>query len=444
MIRFILSAVVSLWTVMNVSAQTIKLEGVKSLLAKEDKFDKLRLYLSLGKPNTLKIYTSPKNKILSYEQNPLQAKAINNLNYNQIEQCWEVLKPKTSCGYIIKEEGQLNHYIYLLDYEDYAFEPKNLKVEEVPDDPCRRILLSWEGAVNPMLYYGSTAAAKKLERSVELNYKSLHYSDKDEQFIAQEVKEELEVEGESHELTASLSDTPYVFAGDKWQKAFKLKLPKLSSEPYPSKRLEVHSLISLFDEEGKEIIQDDWQLLSAPVRVEMTVVSNNEAKQRFRWLLRKKDKDTKDEEIILDYNGRETEYNLTQAGYYKLSMEAFSNDGQCSDKSFVQELRVQESKLEVPNAFSPFDSEGVNDVFRVYAKSLVSFEAHIFAQNGQKIYSWYNVEGGWNGRYQGKKLPMGAYYYVIKARGADGIEYNKKGVVNLLCRDGFSTRNNAI
>ena len=39
---------------------------------------------------------------------------------------------------------------------------------------------------------------------------------------------------------------------------------------------------------------------------------------------------------------------------------------------------------------------------------------------------------GWDGRYNGKLVPAGVYYYVIKARGTDGKNYKKSGDINIV------------
>ena len=100
-------------------------------------------------------------------------------------------------------------------------------------------------------------------------------------------------------------------------------------------------------------------------------------------------------------------------------------------------IGLSESSLEVPNAFSP-NGDGINDYFNVYnAKSLVSFNAAIFNRWGQKLYSWgLDQLGcddcGWDGTYNGKPVKAGVYFVVVKAKGADGIEYEFRKAVNLL------------
>ena len=50
--------------------------------------------------------------------------------------------------------------------------------------------------------------------------------------------------------------------------------------------------------------------------------------------------------------------------------------------------------------------------------------------------SFTDPADGWDGKYNGKLVPSGVYYYVIKARGADGKEYNLKGDINIINYNG--------
>ena len=94
---------------------------------------------------------------------------------------------------------------------------------------------------------------------------------------------------------------------------------------------------------------------------------------------------------------------------------------------------ITESKLELPNAFTP-NGDGVNDVFRAKEgyRSLVEFKAMVFNRWGKKVAEWGNPADGWDGRSGGSDAPDGAYYLVVKARGADGVRYDIKKTINLL------------
>ena len=112
-----------------------------------------------------------------------------------------------------------------------------------------------------------------------------------------------------------------------------------------------------------------------------------------------------------------------------------NTDEEPKDEEYIIEpfrITIAESSLKVPNAFSP-NGDGVNDDFKVYnAQSIVSFSATILNRWGQKLYSWNNVDDGWDGTYNGRPVKAGVYYVVVIAKGADGIEYEFRRDVNLL------------
>ena len=96
-------------------------------------------------------------------------------------------------------------------------------------------------------------------------------------------------------------------------------------------------------------------------------------------------------------------------------------------------ITISTSLLEMPNAFSP-NGDGVNDIYKAKEnhKSIVEFHAYIFNRWGQKIYDWTDINGGWDGTWNGKDVKDGTYYVLVKAKGADGINYEIKKDVNVL------------
>ena len=51
---------------------------------------------------------------------------------------------------------------------------------------------------------------------------------------------------------------------------------------------------------------------------------------------------------------------------------------------------------------------------------------------GKKIFDWTDINGGWDGTWNGKQVKDGTYYVLVKARGADGKKYEIKRDVNVL------------
>ena len=103
--------------------------------------------------------------------------------------------------------------------------------------------------------------------------------------------------------------------------------------------------------------------------------------------------------------------------------------------SETQPLTVlsSESKLTMPNAFSP-NGDGINDTYKpIDYQSIIEFKATIYNRWGQKIYDWDDVRSdGWNGTFHGSDVKDGVYFVVVKALGADGRRFEIKKDVNLL------------
>lgn len=136
------------------------------------------------------------------------------------------------------------------------------------------------------------------------------------------------------------------------------------------------------------------------------------------------------------------EYEFLEAGTYSVSLYVTYTSRVNPELVLEYEydpffITIAESSLKVPNAFSP-NGDGINDYFNVYdVKSIVSFNAAIYNRWGQQLYSWGIDEMtceqcGWDGTYKGKDVKDGVYFVVVKAKGADGIDYEIHGDVNLL------------
>ena len=117
---------------------------------------------------------------------------------------------------------------------------------------------------------------------------------------------------------------------------------------------------------------------------------------------------------------------------------ASNSTGSCEYFSETYEVFIGASRLQCPNIFSPEASEGINDEWKVSYKSITSFKCNIFNRWGIKIAELTDPSQGWDGKYKGKYVPSGVYYYVIKAEGADGVKYDLSGDINIIKFSGSS------
>lgn len=198
------------------------------------------------------------------------------------------------------------------------------------------------------------------------------------------------------------------------------------------------------DEKGDEETGDvNGQTISSPFRVVFTanptIPDGYKSQVWYEWTLWKTD--TPDN-ILVRRNDETFEYEFSEAGGYTVQLKAiFYGEEGTEDYEFPQEdedkkyitFSMSESALEFPNGISPND-DGRNDELRPKDgfKGIVSFHAVVFNRSGQKLYSWDDVHGSWDGKVNGKPVNDGVYFLHVTAKGSDGIDYNIKQAINVI------------
>ncbi|MBD1391782.1 PKD domain-containing protein [Mucilaginibacter glaciei] len=78
-------------------------------------------------------------------------------------------------------------------------------------------------------------------------------------------------------------------------------------------------------------------------------------------------------------------------------------------------LHILEKPI-VVNTFTP-NNDGINDVWNIkYLESYPGNTVEIYNRQGEKVYSSIGYAIPWDGRYKGKELPVGTYYYIINPK----------------------------
>ena len=180
---------------------------------------------------------------------------------------------------------------------------------------------------------------------------------------------------------------------------------------------------------------EKWENISGQAPLDISFKANpsdmGDHTAAYEWHISKKGATT---DLLVHYQ-EDTSYRFLESGTFVVTLKTrlTDNDTELGEKSI--EVTISESKLEFPNAFSP-NGDGINDIYRAKQpdgyKSIVEFHAYIFNRWGQKLYEWTDVSKGWDGTYKGSPVKEGVYFVLVKARGADGREYNIKKDVNLL------------
>ena len=149
-------------------------------------------------------------------------------------------------------------------------------------------------------------------------------------------------------------------------------------------------------------------------------------------------KDGEETEMMVRYE-EDTEYTFTESGTFIVTLKAKVSAESDELPTNPIKVTVSESKLSFPNAFSPNGDEK-NPTFKAKEyQSIVEFHAYIFNRWGQKLYEWTDPAGEWDGTYNGKVVKDGTYFLLVRAKGADGREYNIRKDVNVLT--GFTEGN---
>ena len=175
--------------------------------------------------------------------------------------------------------------------------------------------------------------------------------------------------------------------------------------------------------------------VSAPLDVQFRA-NPTPAAQYFLWRI------YKGSQLITQRVDENHRFEFIDPGVYKVVCYAGNNHCPCEggvyimdcefrDSIIVSTFTVTSSRLAVPNVFTP-DGNGTNDEFRVLYRSLATFKCEVYNRWGKRVFTWTDPSKGWDGTIGGRPAAEGAYFYVIRAIGTDGIEYKLSGDINLL------------
>lgn len=123
-------------------------------------------------------------------------------------------------------------------------------------------------------------------------------------------------------------------------------------------------------------------------------------------------------------------YQIQNAGIYHCTIT--NGCGIVKDTLIIQN-EICECLIEAPNIFSP-NGDGVHDFFNISTKCQpADYSLFIYNRNGQVIFFSNSHTKLWDGTYQGKPVPIGTYYYLIKVRGvSETAPKQKSGSITLI------------
>lgn len=330
-------------------------------------------------------------------------------------------------GYIVTEGNRR----YCFWVTDYASKPFELHGITTGDADCNDITLLVDGTGARMTYTGINGRAVEIDREITVSYTFPVYDEASGGYVASDVARNFSYLHNEMHLDASLADTRYTIAGDRflreWGRVQSLTGPDVAAVAVSATVTATQGQRADVDNEQKD---DNTGTLggSAPVEVSFAAAVTD-AVVFTEWQMAS---DPDFDIIDLRFTDTEFDYVFTESGTTFVRFVCANADGSCTYTSETFTVEVGMSDLRCPNAFSPGGSPGVNDEWRVSYKSIISFDCHIFTRSGREVAHLTDPSQGWDGRIGSKPAPVGVYYYVIKAEGADGRKYNLSGDINIV------------
>lgn len=320
-----------------------------------------------------------------------------------------ISEPDEATGYIVEEDGLQVDTIWVIDYHNYIPIFHSLEAEDKPDDQCTNLNVIVTATIPDLKYKTPTGTIYTLPREFEFKYKTLKW---DETWSTVNVDTIITFPKSLISIEAPLCDT-YFSLSDQYATELELGIEPFTSPLYKAVAVK-SNLISVLTTRN-EINEDErpstasQQSGSAPLEIQFLSNANEPIAKYYNWSI------YKGSEMVINRSDKDHRYTFEEHGTYTVKL--IVTNEYCTDSSSIT-ITVSESKLEVPNVFTP-NGDGTNDEFRVAYKSIVKFDCWVYNRWGRLVFHWTDPTKGWDGRINGKKATPGPYFYVIKAFGSD-------------------------
>lgn len=339
-------------------------------------------------------------------------------------------------GYFIEEDGIIVYYCWVVNYADYYLELNDMFVNN--SSPCSLVTFNVDGQGARIPYYSVNGHYKVLDREIKLSYNTLVWSEEKEDWDDAPVVETFESLEDGITIDPPLCDTDFKLSGDRFLEEWGL-YQTLDGPHFTTKAVSCGSkavLPEVLDENGNPTkVEEGVSEGSAPVRIVFTGYPTDAAVFR-QWQMAT---DNEFEDIVQQFNQEEVDYTFMDSGTYYLRFMVANAEGSCEYYGSTYTINISESQLggsdgRLPNAFSPVNG----GKWKVSYKSLVDFHCWIYNRWGVLVHEFTNPDEGWDGKYNGRSVDTGVYFYVITATGSDGVKYNKRGDITILLYKGTS------
>lgn len=328
-------------------------------------------------------------------------------------------------GYIITD-GSSQLCFWIVDYSQYIY---NINGVSPAESDCDRVWLNIDGEAPEMPYYSINGHRELVDRQIPLEYTTLTFDESSYSYVPSNHKTLLVSAVGKVSTPVPLCDTQFTIMPDRFASEWGSDEP-VSSNTFISAAVNAETKAEqaerdVDNEQGAESLGLGG---SAPCDITFTAAVTDAA-IFHRWEV---STDPEFNESYLTYDQLEFSHTFTEAGNTFVRFVANNAEGTCEYIGETYTIAIGESKLDCPNAFSPGNADGVNDEWKVSYSSIVDFHCEIFNRWGKKLATLTDPSQGWDGKVGGKTVGSGVYFYVIKARGADGKDYKLSGDINVI------------
>lgn len=352
--------------------------------------------------------------------------------------------PEGNVGYIVESAGRTT-CVWLVNYLPYKFSVSAVRADDAQECENTRIMVEGSGA--PIHYYSIDGRQCELSRDIAVSYYNLEWSEESESFAQVTVDKQLNHLSNPVILTPPLYCSSVIdISGDRFLKQWGMETSLESSAVQPN-GLEVMTSATQTnavdddpDSDASNMINSDTQGLGGSAPADFSFKAwTTDAVIHNEWQIAS---DQNFEYIDYRFNEQNLDYTFTEEGTYYVRFVGSNSDGSCEAVGETYTIGIGSSDLRIPNAFTP-NEDGVNDVWKVGYRSLISFNCTIFDRYGNQIYKFSDPTQGWDGKHKGKYVKPGVYFYVIEAKGADGKEYKRGGDINIIKSKRYSNSSSA-
>ena len=408
-------------------AQSVKITGTQFIEVIPEASSGLSAVYVLRDASTAKIsYTSRNSNVLWQRYSNLgggYAEDITDVTHSNNE--YSINANSSDMGYIITD-GNRQTCLWVVNYATY--DNVDINTLEAVSSDCNSVILRVDDSAECIAYYTITGRREVLDREFKLKYNTLEYSETDG--IYNQISKEETLPWFDNEISTDvpLCDTEFILTSDRFASEWSGGEEVISSTFQTSAvQAQTSATQTLREADNEQKVESELGG-SAPCEITFKAAVTDAAIYR-RWEISTYPDFN---EVDLLFTDLEVIHTFNDAGTTYVRFVSNNAEGTCEYIGDTYTISIGDSRLECPNAFSPGASEGVNDLWKVSYRSIISFNCQIFNRWGQKIIELTDPSQSWDGTYKGKLVKSGTYFYVIKARGADNKDYELSGHINIM------------